>query len=122
MNYSIFRFTLNMHNHRSQAMVKVFKGDTAVKLIITLTDGGNVYKIRSGSVATLTGTKANGEKIKHDCTIVDNTIVYLFDGETTSCSGMATCEITLYDEKGGVITAPKFTKFFSKLISPTLST
>ena len=109
MNYSIFRFTLNMHNHRSQAMVKVFQGDTAVKLIITLTDGGNVYKIREGNVATLTGTKADGSKITHSCTITDNTIIYLFDEETADTAGLVTCEITLYDENGGVITAPKFT-------------
>lgn len=109
MNYSIFRFTLNMHNHRSQAMVKVFQGDTAVKLIITLTDGGNVYKIREGNVATLTGTKADGSKITHSCTITDNTIIYLFDEETADTAGLVTCEITLYNENGGVITAPKFT-------------
>jgi hypothetical protein len=109
MDYSIFRFTLNMHTHRSQAMVKVFKGDTAVKLIITITDGGNVYKFGSGCTATLTGKKANGETISHSCIITDNIIIYLFDGETTDCSGIVTCEITLYDSTGGVITAPQFT-------------
>ena len=109
MNYSIFRFTLNMHNHRSQAMVKVFQGDTAVKLIITLTDGGNVYKLREDNIATLTGTKANGAKIVHSCTIVDNTIIYLFGEDTADEVGLITCELTLYDSKGGIITAPKFT-------------
>lgn len=109
MSYSIFRFTLNMHNHRSQSTVKVFKGDTAVKLIISLTDGGNIYKIVRGCTATLTGTKANGSKLKHDCIIEGDVIIYLFDKETTDCSGLATCEITLYDENGRVITAPKFT-------------
>ena len=109
MNYSIFRFTLNMHNHRSQASVKVFKGDTAVKLIITLTDGGNIYKIGRGCMATLTGTKADGSKLKHDCIIEGDVIIYIFDEETTDCSGLAICEITLYDENGRVITAPHFT-------------
>lgn len=109
MNYSIFRFTLNMHNHRSQASVKVFKGDTAVKLIITLTDGGNIYKIGRGCMAMLTGTKADGSKLKHDCIIEGDVIIYIFDEKTTDCSGLATCEITLYDENGRVITAPHFT-------------
>ncbi|MEE0970502.1 MAG: BppU family phage baseplate upper protein [Clostridia bacterium] len=109
MSYSIFRFTLNMHNHRSQASVKVFKGDTAVKLIITLTDGGNIYKIVRGCTATLTGTKPNGEKLKHSCSIEGDTIIYIFDNETADQAGLATCEITLYDENGRVITAPKFT-------------
>ena len=109
MEYAIFRFTLNVRNHRSQAAIKAFKGDTAIKLIISLTDGGNRYNINNGCVATLTGTRADGVKIKHDCTIVDNTIIYLFDEETTDCTGLVNCEITLYDGNGGVLTAPKFT-------------
>lgn len=109
MNYSTYRFTLNMHTHLSQAYIKVFKGDTAVKLIMTLSDGGSIYKIVCGCKATLTGTKPNGEKLKHSCRIEGDTIIYIFDNETADQAGLATCEITLYDENGMVITAPKIT-------------
>lgn len=110
MNYSVFRFTLNMHNHRSQASVAAFCGDTAVRLNITLTDGGNTYFIEDGCTAWLSGTKPDGSKLWHRCTILNNTTIqYDFIEQTTSLAGMVNCEIVLYGADGGEITAPKFT-------------
>ena len=108
MNYSVFRFTLNMHSHRSQASVSAFQGDTAIKLCITITDGGNIYKIEDGCVAILSGTKADGSKLWDRCVIERDTIIYDFNEKTTSCAGAANCEITLYGGDGRIITAPKF--------------
>lgn len=109
MNYSIFRFTLNMHNHRSQASVSAFKGDTAVRLLINITDGGVPYIIEEGCVAVLSGTKADGIKFAHRCAIINSsTIQYDFTEQTASCVGIVNCELTLYGADGGVITAPKF--------------
>ena len=107
MNRSIFRFTLDMHSHRSQASISSFKGDTAVRLYITLTDGGNIYKITDGCSAILSGTKADGSKLWNRCLIEGDTIVYDFNEQTAACIGIATCEITLYKGKE-LITAPKF--------------
>jgi hypothetical protein len=111
MNYSIFRFTLNMHSHRSQASVSAFQGDTAVRLLITLTDGGVPYKIEGGCVAMLTGTKADGKKLAHRCTILNDmtTIQYDFEEQTSSFAGVVNCEIALYGADGKTICAPKFT-------------
>lgn len=109
MNYSIFRFTLNMHSHRSQASISVFRGDTAVRLIFTITDGGNPYYIEDGCTAILSGTKADGTKFSDRCIIENNTTVaYDFAKETTTCAGIVNCEITLYGADGEAITAPKF--------------
>jgi hypothetical protein len=109
MNYSIFRFTLNMHTHRSQASVSAFRGDTAVRLCITITDGGNSYFIGNGCTAVLSGTKADGNKLWNRCVIENNTTIrYDFTEQTTSCVGVVNCEITLYAADGNVITAPKF--------------
>ena len=109
MNYSIFRFTLNMHNHRSQASVSAFQGDTAVRLLINITDGGIPYTINDGCVAMLTATKADGTKFSHRCTILSSaTIQYDFTEQTTSCLGIVNCEVALYGADGGIITAPKF--------------
>lgn len=110
MNRSIFRFTLNMHNHRSQAAVSAFRGDTAIRLCITITDGGNPYVIEKGSTAILSGTKANGDKLWNRCVVdhVTNTIIYDFTEQTATCTGVVNCEITLYGPDGHVITAPKF--------------
>lgn len=109
MNYSIFRFTLNMHSHRSQASISAFHGDTAIRLYITITDGGNPYHIEDGCTAILSGTKADGTKLWNRCVIENNAIIrYDFTEQTTSCVGVANCEIVLYGADGNVITAPKF--------------
>ena len=111
MNYSVYRFTLNMHTHRSQASVSAIYGDTAVRLLISLTDGGMPYLIGDGCTAVLSGTKANGNKLWDRCVIINNgaTIQYDFTAQTSNCAGVTNCEITLYDAEGKVVTAPKFT-------------
>ena len=108
MNYSVFRFTLNMHNHRSQASVSAFCGDTAIRLCITIADGSNIYEIGEGCVAILSGTKADGTKLWNRCAIENNTIIYDFTEQTATCVGITRCELTLYGADGLVITAPKF--------------
>ena len=109
MNYSIFRFTLNMHNHRSQASVSAFRGDTAIRLCFNLTDGGLPYRIEDGCVAVLNGTKPDGNKLHNRCVIENNsTIVYDFTEQTSACPGIINCDITLYGGDGRIITAPKF--------------
>ena len=108
MNYSTYRFTLNMHSQRSQAYIKVFKGDTAVKLIMTLSDGGNLYKIGRGCAAWFAFRKPNIEEpIVHSCDIDGDCIIYTFDGTTADTVGVFECELTLVDDNGRVITAPK---------------
>lgn len=109
MSYSTYRFTLNLQSHRSQAVVKAFKGDINIKLIMSLSDGGNAYRIENGCTVTITGTRADNTKIEHTGTIVDNTVVYRFDKDTTSVAGLVTCELTLYNADGLPITSPKFT-------------
>lgn len=109
MNHSIFRFTLNMHNHRSQASVSAFRGDTGVRLLISLTDGGNLYFIEDGCTAILSGTKPDGNKLCNRCVIEKNTMIqYDFTEQTATCIGVTNCEITLYGADGKIITAPKF--------------
>lgn len=108
MRFSTYRFTLNMHTHHSQASVSVFRGDTAVRLLITIVDGDIPFDIRDGYTAILSGTKADGTKLWDRCVIVGNTIQYDFNEQTASCTGVTNCEVTLYDEDGGIMTAPKF--------------
>jgi hypothetical protein len=89
--------------------VSAFRGDTAIRLYVTLTDGGVPYYINDGCSAILCGTKADGTKLFNRCVIENNAVIrYDFTEQTTSCIGVANCEITLYDEDGDVITAPKF--------------
>jgi hypothetical protein len=109
MNYSVFRFTLNMHNHRSQVAIPVFLGDTGIRLLISITDGGNPYIIEDGCTAYIRGKKPDGKGIFNPCLILNNTMIqYDFTEQTSNREGITTCEIELYGKDGTLITAPKF--------------
>jgi hypothetical protein len=98
-----------MHTLRSQASVSAFKGDTAVRLLINFTDGGNAYIIADGCTAVLSGTKADGTKLYNRCVILNNTTVqYDFTEQTTNWAGVINCEVIIYGADGKEITAPKF--------------
>lgn len=85
MDYSIYRLNLDVKTNRSQALLKVFKGDTAVRLVCMLTDGGRVFQLKDGNVATITLTTLGRSKpITHACYIRDNSIVYTFTDDTTN--------------------------------------
>ena len=60
MNYSIYRFTLDLHRHQSNMSVAAFQYDSAVRLIISLTDGGKKYLIEEGSSAIFYGKRSDG--------------------------------------------------------------
>lgn len=110
MNHSIFRFTLNMHSHQSQISIPIFRGDTAVKLYISISDGVKIYDIADGCLAVLTGKKADGHFFTHSCPIEENTrVVYEFCEQTSNCEGIVNCTLSLYGPDGKVVTAPKFT-------------
>lgn len=109
MNFSTYRFTLDLQKHQSQMSIAAFQYDTAIKLSIGLTDGGVPYYLEDGCIAVLWGTKANGEPIAHTCSIEGNTrIIYEFNRETANEIGVVDCQIRLYKDGEEKISAPKF--------------
>ena len=121
MDYTVYRLNLDKSTQRSQAVVKCFKGDTMVKLVCMLTNQGKVLEIDDGNVARLVLTMPSGEKLNHACYIKDNTIVYVFNGDTTreiAESGRIEAQLFVYsgityDEEGNPIypntsIAPRF--------------
>lgn len=109
MNNSTYRFTLDLQKHQSQMSIAVFQYDTAVRLHISLTDGGKPYLIADGSYAVLYGKRADGRAIAHDCQIQGNTeIIYDFEDTTACVAGAVDCQIKLYGTDQKLITAPKF--------------
>ena len=115
MNFSTYRFTLDLHKHQSQMSVAVFQYDTAVRLSIGITDGGVPYHLEDGVIARLVGEKANGTPIVHNCSIEENSrIIYTFNKATSDIVGIVNCQIRFYKVTGGVeeevfkLTAPKF--------------
>ncbi|MBR2335844.1 MAG: hypothetical protein IKA62_06450 [Clostridia bacterium] len=108
MNYSDYRFTLDVQVHQAQVSVPVMLGDTARRLFISLSDGRKHYYIADGCRAVLVAQKPDGTSIFNDCIIENNsTIVYQFTPNTTSAEGIVNCEIRLYGENR-LITSAKF--------------
>lgn len=108
MNYSDYRFTLDVQIHQSQVSVPVTLGDSARRLCIGLTDGRKPYTIEDGCRAVFNAKKPDGSTIKNDCIIERNTILYEFTEQTTSVEGVVNCDITIYDTDGKVLTSPQF--------------
>lgn len=109
MNYSIYRFTLDIHKTKSQVSIPVLYHDTAIQFYISLTDGGKPYYIEDGCRAVFSAKKPDGTELFNDCIIEDNTrIRYDFTKQTTNSEGIMDCEIRLYGTDGHLITTPAF--------------
>lgn len=109
MNYSNYRFTLDIQSNLSQVSLPVRLGDTGRRLYISFTDSGMPYTISKGSRAVFSGKKADGIYLLNDCIIEgDTTICYDFTTQTTNVSGIIDCEIRLYGPNGKLVTSPRF--------------
>lgn len=110
MNYSDYRFTLDITNTlQAQVSVPCTFGDSARRLYIGLTEGRKPYEIANGCRAVLAAKKPDGTTILNDCIIEGNkTIVYEFSTNTASAEGVVDCEIRLYGTNGKLITSPQF--------------
>ena len=119
MIYSKHRFTLDMQVAHSQIAIPVTVGDTAKTFYISLTDGGEPYKIADGSLAMLTIRRPTGTYLQAFCPIRNNaTIVYDFqqNANTAAVEGIHNCELTLYGLESEVVSTPKFTMVVSKRV------
>ena len=109
MNYSNYRFNLDVQSTVSQVSLPVRLFDTGRRLYIGLTDGGSPYIIEDGCRAVFCARKADGNPVMNDCLIEKNTIIrYDLTEQTTSCAGVVDCEIRLYGADDNLITSPRF--------------
>lgn len=119
MIYTKHRFTLDMQVAQAQIAVPVTVGDTAKTFYISLTDGGEAYKIADGCLAMLTIRRPTGTYMQAFCPIRNNaTIVYDFqqNANTAAVEGIHNCELTLYGLESEVVSTPKFTMVVSKRV------
>ena len=118
MNYSQHRLTLDLHQTKSSVQIPVAQFDTAVQVIISLTDGGKPY-VLTNAYAVYYGRKSNGTTIieggfGEDANVEiseDGTrIIYTFSEQTASWLGAVESEIRLYDSSNEklILTTPKF--------------
>lgn len=114
MNYSNYRLTLDVHDIRSNVVVKVKKGDNSKRLCISLTENGKVYQISDKCTAVFKGKKPDGCILYNSCDegspigIDSNTIFYEMTNNTTNVVGVIECEISLISGDGKVLVSPTF--------------
>lgn len=114
MNFSNFRFTLDLHSLHSQTSIPAMLGDTGITWHINLCDGGKPYLISNGALAKISIKRPTGTYHEMFCEIRENsTIVYHFEQETCAVVGLHNCEITLYGVSGAVLGTPRFSMVVS---------
>lgn len=112
MNYSKFRFTLDMQSALSQISLPVTLGDTSRTLYISLCDSGAPYFIADGCLAMLSIRRPTGTFMQAFCAIEDNAVIrYDFseNKNTAAVEGVHDCQIVLYDADGDEVATPRFT-------------
>ena len=109
MRYQENRFTLDLQKHQSQTTVNVFQGDTAVRLYISLTDGGKPYMLEGRSFAVFYGKRQDGKPLVHRCEVINSAeIMYEFQPATSYVLGIVNCQCRVYTDNQELITAPRF--------------
>lgn len=108
MEYSKYRFTLDIHKAKSQVSIPVMLGDTNVKFIISLNDGGTPYQIAEGCTVMFAGRKPSGKFVYHKCEIEENRIIYTFNENTASELGTINCDLRIHGKAKGNLTVPRF--------------
>lgn len=119
MNTSNYRFVLELHSTQSQISIPVLIGDTRIKLLIFLSDGGKPYLIEDGCLAKISIKRPTGTRLEEFCIIENNSIVvYSFEQHvnTAAVEGIHECDITLYDVDNRVLGSPRFTMIVSERV------
>ena len=119
MNTSNFRFTLDLHSARSQYSIPVMVGDTAVTLLISITDGGVPYIMSDGCLAKLSIKRPDESLLEETCMIKNNAIVeFPFSKNENTCAmeGVHYCDVTLYAPDGARVGSPRFTMVVSEKV------
>lgn len=118
MKDAIYRISLDIHEHGSQAVLKAKKTDTGRMLHITLREGGTPYIIEADCYAVFKATKPDGSILYNACTIERNEIIYEFTEQTCTAVGRCRCEIALYGLDDKLITSPRFALLVDGTIYP----
>ena len=117
MNYSTYRFSLDIHSTQSQVSIPVTLGDTGRVWCISLTNGGSPFIIEDGCLAMVSIKRPTGTFLEEFCTIENNTTIkYAFAQNTAIVDGIHDCQVTLFDAEGQKITSPRFSMVVSERV------
>lgn len=96
MNYGQYIFSLELNNPNSQVALSAKRTDTGRKLYINLTQNGEPYLITDECWVLFMATKADGTKIVHECSVVNNVVEYDLQEQTVASIGVMNCAIAVY--------------------------
>lgn len=116
MNYSTYRFSLDVNSTQAQVSIPTPLGDTGRVWCISLTNGGTPYTIEDGCLAMVSIKRPTGTHFEAFCIIENNTTIkYSFaqNENTAVAEGIHDCQVTLYDAEGTKITSPRFSMVVS---------
>lgn len=119
MNYSTFKFALDLQVLQSQVSIPVTFGDTARKFYITLTDGGVPFELKEGFRAVLSGRKPDGNSLYNDCILdlKNSAIIYEFTEHTATAEGVTEFEVIIYAPGEKVMGTPRFIMLVDRRIN-----
>ncbi|MGM9522960.1 MAG: BppU family phage baseplate upper protein, partial [Faecousia sp.] len=103
-----FHISLDIHESNAQAALRIKKGDTARRILITLTENGKPYEISRDCKAVFTARKPDGHLLYNACTVQGNRIIYALTAQTAAVAGEVRCELRLYGADSALITSPRF--------------
>lgn len=108
MERALTYITLDVQKIDSGQLIKAKRGDSARRLVVSLTSRGRPYIPGEGVTAVFYERKPDGNPCFNDCDIDGCTVAYDFTGQTTNVVGLAACEIRLYDAENHLLTSPGF--------------
>lgn len=117
MNYSVYKFNLDLASIGSQVYLTMKQGDTGRSLFITLSNKGQPYEIEDGCIAVFAAKKPDGNIIFNNCVIENNIIHYEVTPQTSAAVGELACEIQLY-KNGKLISSPCFATLVNPAVYP----
>lgn len=108
MERALTYITLDVGKIDSGQLIKAKRGDSARRLVVSLTNRGRPYIPGEGVTAVFYERKPDGNPCFNEAQIDGCTVTYDFTGQTTNVVGLAACEIRLYDAENHLLTSPRF--------------
>ncbi|MBQ2920103.1 MAG: hypothetical protein IJE58_02870 [Oscillospiraceae bacterium] len=108
MERALTYITLDVQKIDSGVLIKAKRGDSARRLVVSLTNRGRPYIPGEGVTAVFYARKSDGNPCFNAADIDGCTVTYDFTGQTTNVVGLAVCEIRLYDAQNHLLTSPRF--------------